>query len=149
MKTLKAGTWMLVADGGRAKVFRLGAKPGQIEELQRLESSTMHMPSRDLVSDGSGRDFDVRGPGAHTKIPRSDPHDLEEREFAQRIMQRIERAAQQDRFKELVIVADPRTLGSLRKSMPRSVATRVIKELNRDLTALSGTEIDRRVRAEF
>jgi protein required for attachment to host cells len=64
-------------------------------------------------------------------------------------MKNIERAARSGRFKQLVIVADPRMLGKLRKCMPAEVSDRVSREINSDLSWLPESDIDQRIRAAF
>ena len=149
MNTKQSRLWLLVADGGQARILRLGNKPGEIEELQNLQSSTMSTPSRDLVSDASGRAFHVRGPAGHSKIARSDAHDQAERRFAKNLVQRLEKAASVDAFDRLVIAADPRTLGLLRKYMSGALSGRVRMELNLDLTGLPARELDQKIRAKL
>jgi protein required for attachment to host cells len=149
MKVVRDNTWTLVADGGQARIFRLGHRPGDIEELQRLDASTRHTPSRDMVSDANSRSHDVRGPGSHVKEPRSDARELAEQHFTSALMERVKRAAKEEGFSQLIIAADPRTLGRMRKCMPETVAGRVVKQLNLDLTGLPSSEIDQRIRAAF
>ncbi len=146
MNAIKQNTWTLVTDGGRARIFRLGSSSGDIEQLQQMNSATAHTPSRELASDSSSRSHHVRGPVGHTKEPRSDPHDLAEQHFIQGVMKKVSRAAQSHDFEQLIIVADPRTLGRLRKCMPHSVSSRTVKEIDLDLTGVSMTEIDLRIR---
>jgi protein required for attachment to host cells len=149
MNTRQGRLWLLVADGGQARILRLGKKPGEIEELQNLQSSAMSTPSRDLVSDASGRTFHVLGPAGHSKIARSDAHDQEKRCFAKNLVQRLEKAAVLDAFDRLVIVADPRTLGLLRKYMTSALSGRVTMELNLDLTDLPARELDQKIRLKL
>ena len=64
-------TWILIADGSRAKVFKVAGK-GKIEEKDEMAAA--HPPTRDLVSDRPGRTFDSLGDGRHAKEPPTDAH---------------------------------------------------------------------------
>ena len=150
MVRIQSETWALVADGAKARVFKLGAKMGEIEEIERLHSAEAGMPSRELVSDAGSRVRHAAGfPGSHTKQAKSDAHDMAAKKFAVSLMQRMEKAAGRNDFRQLVVVADPHTLGYFRQNMPKKVAARVSRELNADLTWMPAERIDRRVRASF
>ena len=148
MNTIRRGTWALVADGARARLFRLGPRAGEIEEFRGFSSADSSKPSRELVSDGSSRSRHVAGlPGSHSKQPRVDAHDLAERRFAESVMKKMGQAASRGDYEGLVIVADPRTLGRFRRCMPRQVATRVSRELDAEMTWMPEDRIDQKIRA--
>jgi protein required for attachment to host cells len=150
MINIPANTWALVADGARARTFRVGRKAGDIEELHNMRSKEAGKPSRDLDSDARSRSRHLAGsPGSHTKERRTDPHDQAERAFARALLQRLERAARSGRFEGLVIAADPRTLGALRQDMSKALSGRVLRELDVDLTWMAENEIDARIRKTF
>jgi protein required for attachment to host cells len=140
-------TWVLVANGGRARIIEMSRKPGEFRELQYLESPSIHLTSRDLVSDASGRSFHVRGPAGHSKPARSDAHDLGEKQFARDLVQRLERAMHAGKFDRLVITADPRTLGTLRKALSADLAARLEHEMNLDLTGLPPRKLEAKLRS--
>ena len=139
-------TWVVAADGGRARILELGNKPREFSEIQELKSPTGSRPSRDLVSDASGRAFHVKGPGGHSKQARSDAHDLGEERFAKQLVQRLERASGADSFDRLVLAADPRTLGKIRKLMSAELAARIVLELNLDLTGMPARKLEEKIR---
>jgi len=149
MNAMTGNTWTLVTNGGFARIFRLGRKAGEIEEVQQIRSGTMHLTTHELVSDSAPRFRTASGAGGHTKQARTDPHELNEQRFIQGVMRRLKHAAQQGLFKRLVICADPRSLGRLRQCMPHVIATRLVMEVDSDLTAWPRDEIDRKVRALF
>jgi protein required for attachment to host cells len=150
MNAVPLNTWALVADGAKARLFRVGRKNGDFEELRQLESAARGAPSREISSDADSRSRHVAGvPGGHTKQPRTDPHDQAERQFAEQVMAFVGRSASTGAFNSLVVVADPRTLGTLRDCMPAAVAQRVSREMNLDLTWMPEKEIEARIRDEF
>jgi len=64
-------------------------------------------------------------------------------------VQKLEKAANLGAFDQLAIIADPKTLGRLRRQMNKSLAGRVTKELNLDLAGLSLNELKPRIAAAF
>ncbi len=139
--------WVLVANGGRARILEMSRKRGDFRELQYLESPSMHLANRDLVSDASGRTFHVRGPVGHSKTARSDAHEQGEKQFVRELVQRLERAMKAGRFDRLVITADPRTLGIVRKALSAELAARLELEMNLDLTGLPARKLEAKLRS--
>ena len=138
--------WALVTDGGKARILSLQRYPAEAQEILETNSPTRHKPDRDLVSDSSGRSHNVRGPGSHVREPRNSAHDLGEQRFVSNLMKRVLRASQSGEFESLVLVADPTTLGNIRRQMSTALRQMVILELNRDLTGLSKENLVKRLR---
>ena len=115
--------------------------------VAELFSEAAHQASRDLVSDASGRTFHVQGPGSHSKQPRSDPHDQAEEQFTRSLAQKLDKAVGMGKFDHLAIIADPRTLGRLRRHMSKSLAGSVTNELTLDLAGLPLNKLEPRVRS--
>ena len=137
----KVMTWVLVADGARARIFRnLGPGNGiDREAVKEFEGSTAL--SRDIACDRPGRTFDSAGPGRHAMAPPSDPHEHEQVNFLREVVAYIEKASQKKSFDRLVIVAPPTALGTLRAQLSGPLATKVTGELNKDLTKVPVHEI--------
>lgn len=132
MKRIK--TWILVADGARARILLndgpgRGVKPGPDKEFEGLNA-----PSREIVSDKPGRTFDSGGQGRHSKEPRTDPHEHEQRAFHHRLAAYLDGAAKRGEFDRLVVVAPPKALGNLRTELTGAARAKVVGELNKDLT---------------
>ncbi len=130
----KLTTWILVADGARARILRnLGPGSGiERDTVKDFEGSTAL--SRDIASDRPGRTFDSAGPGRHTMAQPSDPHAHEQVNFLREIVAYIEKAGEKKSFDRLVLVAPPTALGTLRAQLSGPLAAKVTGELNKDLT---------------
>jgi protein required for attachment to host cells len=127
-------TWILIADGGRAKIFKAASK-GRIEEKE--EMATALPPTRDLVSDRPGRTFDSMGQGRHAKEPPTDAHEKAESDFLRSVCKKLDAACQNKEFDRLIVVAAPRALGTLRQMFPGQLADMVTKEISHDLTGFT------------
>ncbi len=128
-----AVTWVLVADGHRARVFvnegpDTGLRPA-------LDQEFVHMlpPDRDMAADKAGS---ARGGGGshHTLDHHEDLHRHEKAVFARELAQRLDGYLKDGRFGRLVVVAPPQTLGELRADFSKAVAATVDGELAKDLT---------------
>ncbi|MDT8321343.1 MAG: host attachment protein [Xanthomonadales bacterium] len=139
--------WALVADSGRARVLEIWRSPYEIRLVREFHSKAEHTTSKELASDGSGRAYNVQGPSTHSKEQRSDPHEQAEQAFCKALVDYLEQALQQNLLENLVVIADPKTLGRLRRAMGRSLQTRVTEELNLDLTGLDLNELAPRLKS--
>jgi len=150
MKKASLTYWVVASDGGHARIFSMTREPATFVEVQELVSDSQHQTNRELTSDASGRIANVKGgPSSHSMEPRSNAHDLAEVAFSNRLVRKLEQAADKSLFESLVILADPRTLGHLRKQMNKRLAARIEKEVNRDLVGMPPDSLEKRVRAEL
>ena len=129
-------TWVVVADGARARVLinegpGSGLKPALDHEFVEAET---HRHARDVKSDRPGRAFDTGSGQRHAMEPHHDPHAWEKRQFARTVARLIDDHAGRPSFDRLILVAPPRVLGDLRVELPRRAAARVVHELDKDLT---------------
>ena len=141
----KQMTWILVADGARARILkRVGAK-NRIDPVPGGRIVGEAAPNRDLVSDRSGRVSDRNGTGSHAVQSSVDWHRLEKERFVGRIAQRIDDAARSGAFDRLVLVAPPQSLGDLRSALDQVTRQRVVAEIGKDLTHMADEEIGRQL----
>ncbi len=123
MKPVK--TWILIADGARARIL-LNEGPGKgLKPALDHEFATVHAPTRELGSDRPGRVHDRFGPGRHAMEPPADWHEYEKQTFAAEIARLLEEEAQKGSFDRLVVVAPPKTLGELRRTLGRAARDRL------------------------
>lgn len=132
-------TWVLVADGQRARVFKIGEpgpngrKPGFASAIDR-EFIGNPLPSHELGTDRLGRVRDSFGQSRHSMENPTDPHRYEKRRLAREIMTALEDERQKGSFERLIIVAPPQALGDLRAELPDGLKPLVAAEVNKDLT---------------
>ncbi len=137
-------TWVLIADGARARVLAQdkpfqALKPALAEE--EITGSTAQ--SKEIGSDRPGRSFDSAGEGRHAMVPPTDPQRYAKYAFARELAERLEEAAHGGRFDRLILVAAPKTLGDLRELLPGVVKARVVAEIDKDLTHVPARDLPR------
>jgi protein required for attachment to host cells len=141
--------WVLVTDSGHARILEMEQHSPELRQVQELISDSQHQTSRELQSDSSGRSLRRESASGHALQPHSNPHDLAEEAFCDKIVKLLEQAAVRRVFDRLAVLADPKTLGRLRKRMSKPLAARVEMELDRDLVHLPLHALSKRVRAEM
>jgi protein required for attachment to host cells len=142
----KSKYWVLVANSGQARILEMQRKPYEFHQVSELVSETQHLTNKEIVSDASGRVYRAQGPGTHSMKPRSDPHENAEEQFSRGLAHKMQKAAELGRFDQLLLVADPKTLGRLRQHMNKSTGSRVADEVSLDLVGLPLNQLEPRLR---
>lgn len=137
----KTKTWVVVADGSRARLFLNEGPDKGLCPLPDGDIASEHPPTREMSEDRPGRTFDSAGGGRHAMEPPSDPHRHAKRAFAQQLAARLNQAHKRNAFDRLVLIAPPQALGDLRASLNPAVRKKVSGELNKDLTHLKDDEL--------
>jgi protein required for attachment to host cells len=134
-------TWILVADRSRAKL------------LHRLPDGQVPYPTLHCWSHGPGRvrvsdrKSDQPGRVAHPAgyysalEPHEDLDHVEARRFAAELTSYLEGCRLENRFDDLIVVAAPKFLGTLRESWSPVLGRMVVRELNADVTGLSDANL--------
>jgi protein required for attachment to host cells len=149
---LKEGTWVLVGDGRKA-LLAVNAGDTMFPNLRKLDvrvdvNPATHeqgtdAPGRAYPSmSAPGRGFPSVG-GMHSAMEPTDWHMIEEHHFATTMAERINKAAAERQFKEIVIVAPPKILADLRQAFSAEAKKRVVAEIAKDLTKHPLSEIEK------
>ena len=144
MTTLKVhyGAWVMVGDGKKA-LFLHNEGDDELLNLRRLDVEEKHNPAtRDQGSDAPGRGHSPTGTRGGS-MGGTDFHQVEEDRFAAHVAARINAAARENGFKELVIVAPPKCLAEIRRDLSPEAQRRVVCEIPKDYTHHPIPEIEK------
>ena len=134
MLTPKKTTWVLVADGARARILaNAGPKTGLVP-VPGTAHAKPTPKTAELGSDKPGRSHNSIGDGGRSAVETTDWHQFEEQKFARDMASLLDVAAREGDFDALVLVAPPKTLGELRASLDPQTRAKVTGELAKDLT---------------
>jgi protein required for attachment to host cells len=150
-------TWILIADGARARLLEQDRKARRFKPAAEHEFFGTRAQSKDIASDDRGRSFDSAGRGQpgdvggqrHGMEPRTDPQRYAEYEFARDLSVHLEKAANEHRFDRLVLVAAPKALGDLRGLLPKTVQGRIVAEVAKDLTNIPTRDLGKHLDAHL
>lgn len=137
---MKKDTWLLVANGSVARLFKINNKHS-LSEVTILEHPESHLRTRDLVTDTLGRDFESNNPTRHAMEPKTTPKQQEFIDFARRIASYLEEARINGKYEHLYLVAGPSLLGLLRQELTAPTSKLIKGEANKDLTHLPTHEL--------
>jgi len=134
MPTQTIRTWLLIADGSRAKVMVAEGDGAGFRTVEDMARSIDLPKSGELLADKPGRTFDSVGAGRHAKESPTDPRRHLKREFASTVIGELRRAMLAKRFDRLILVAPPAFLGDLREELPKDLKDKLAGDVASDLT---------------
>jgi protein required for attachment to host cells len=137
-------TWVVVADGTRARLFNRH-KNRKLEEFDTLLSPAHRLHEGDLVTDRDGRAFDSAGSGRHAMGNKNVAKDHEMTLFAKRLAARLEEGRTAGELERLVLIAPPRFLGQLRIQLSGPSADLVALAIDKELTTLTADKLEAHV----
>ncbi|UAB78395.1 host attachment protein [Erythrobacter sp. SCSIO 43205] len=132
---------VLIADGEKALFLRnVGdAKHPNLDVVRTKEQD--NPPNREQAANRRGRMFD--GTGHKSAVDDTDWHQLAKERFASELAEMLYKRAHHGEFDELIVAADPSTMGELRKEWHQEVEKRIIAEIDKDLTNHQIDEIEK------
>ncbi|MCH4559147.1 host attachment protein [Mesorhizobium jarvisii] len=122
-------TLVAVTDGEKLRLFRNEGREPQIDLVELPE------PGLHVANTGSGGRH-------HSSTANPDDSRLREDDFAAAVAAYLNREALTETFEHLVLIADPRTLGELRKHFQASLRAKLTGELDKDLVKHSVEAIE-------
>lgn len=137
---------VLVGDGQKALFLRNKGDAGRVQLVVEDIFERDNPPTREQGTDRPGRSVASVGT-ARSAMEEVDWHHLEKERFAEEVAAALYRYAHDNRFEELIVVAPPKVLGTLRKAFHAEVAGRIVAEIPKEMTSHPIPEIERHITA--
>jgi protein required for attachment to host cells len=144
-RILHPETRLLVCDGRKALFIRHGGPAGKAAftvEQEMHETGASH--TADLGADEPGRLKSAFGP--RSSMVGTDWNQAAEDAFVRRAVEAFTALCDANDVREVVLVAPPRALATIRKIASKSLHDRVIGEIDKDLTKHPVHEIEKIVK---
>ncbi|MGO4574327.1 host attachment protein [Microvirga sp. 2TAF3] len=143
MPTMKSRGLVAVGDGRKALLLiNTGTVLHPQLALKQVLEAGENPPTHEQGTDRPGRSFQSMGT-MRSAVSQTDWHELTERRFAEKVVAAIQTIHQLQELRELMLVAPPRTLSYLRHAMPEQIKKMIALEIDKDLTNLPISEIQR------
>ena len=126
--------WIVVADGGAARVLAVSEDRSRIELLRDMDAANMHLKTHDLVSDRAGRSFESASPTRHAIAAKHDPHVEQKHRFIQSLAGLLNEDNQAGRFDQLILIVTPAEAKMLHDALDAPTRQRVRETIHKDLT---------------
>jgi protein required for attachment to host cells len=136
VKTRMANTWIVAADASRARVLQV-AGPQRLVEVDNLLNPDGRLEDREINTDARGR-FS----GGHTGEDDVGAAEHRTELFAKRVGDYLDKARTEHRYDELVLVAPPKFLGMMRKTLGKEVGKLVADQVPKDLSWFNARELE-------
>jgi protein required for attachment to host cells len=140
-------TLVLVGDGRKALFLRNRGGAGHPELFAEHTMEQDNPPTREQGTDRPGRYAGSAG-GGRSAMEETDWHRQAEDRFAAEVAQVLYKKSHEHEFEHLIVVAPPRTLGTLRTAFRKEVVQKVTAEIPKDLTSHVPADIARLLKQE-
>ena len=140
-------TWILVADGTRARLFEQERPDdGRLVQLQSWANPALRLRAESLALRNMGR-ASKGHTGTVSFEPRTSLKEREHDRFAHELAQHLADGVRGGHCEALVLIASNSMLGSIRHALPAQAGKRVRWSAAVDLTRLDGRELLERIEA--
>jgi protein required for attachment to host cells len=142
-------TWIVVADGARARFFTASDDASKLVPARTSDmvAPLNRRPARELKSDKPGRSYSSSRSGVrHAFEPPHDYRKIEKHRFSAAVAQTLHEASESKAFDRLVLVAPRRSLGELRSLLSDRVKRQIGREIAKDFTNQTAAGLWRHLR---
>ncbi len=138
--------WIVLVNRSEAKFFECDLRTqGEVRFVDKIENPKGRLRLKDIDSDRPGY-AGGRGIGPGGRLERQQaPKDRILQMFSKKVAQRLEEEYRHGKFEELVIIAGPKFLGTLRQKLSKELASVVVQEIPNNITKVGSTDITERV----
>ena len=132
---------VIAADNTRARIFLSASSQDPLKEKKVLVHPNTRLQKKDLTSDRQGYSFSSVGHGRKAFSKHVDPKEYEIKQFVKEINKYLKILESNNDFDQLIIIAAPKLLGTLKKELDSNIKKLITYELNKNITKLSAAEI--------
>jgi protein required for attachment to host cells len=125
--------WFLLCSMRDAKIFEAQGPSGTFTKVMQINNPTGGLLEQELVSDRPGRAAHFRGMQRSPMRGKRDTRDHVLNEFLTEVADKLALAQSEHKFDELILVAEPHTLGRLRTAISSNRTLVVGGEIPHDL----------------
>lgn len=138
---LHAGSRVYVCDGGRFVAYEQRGDTSLLDLFFVEGDDFQNLPSHDLGDDRPGR---YPSPdGQRSAVGQTDQHELAETRFTAELVSRIKSWCQLSARNKFVLIADPRSMGRIRRRLTPTVQEQMLQSITGDFVHHPVSEIKR------
>lgn len=145
---MKNTTYILTANSSEAHIYSLNQDKAIIDELVCFRCPESKLHNVDLVSDKPGRVAQQSGRRTKGLSVSETPKARAIKMFAKSLSAFLDDARKRNQFNDLILAASPKFLGILHKEMDGKTSKIVSRNINKDLSHLSGKSVLRLLKSD-
>lgn len=131
----------MVANRSHAKLYENTGHRIALRAVEVISYPDGRLKNRDINADRPGRSHDSHGQGRHAMSKEVEPTAQLAEQFAKQLAEKLEHGRHMKKYDALVLVAEPRFLGTLRHTLTPATAASVVASLGKDLAHLDERDI--------
>ncbi len=136
--------WIIVADESIAEFYEQDKRYSPVRKNFELHNEYARKKMDDIITDHGGRSYDSFGKGRHTMAKeKSDPKAQEAVVFAKSIAGKITAALNSGEISQFGLIAAPRFLGVLRKSLGGAHGSEPCLTISKEVVRQGTAVVDR------
>lgn len=128
--------WLLVADGGKARILTYADR--SIQLIHEDQSPFQHTPSKDIATDKDGNFYTGKH---HSKGNSAALHEQAEVDFIKGLSDLLEKQVYSGNCNKLTLIMPPKALGIMRKYLSKNINAIIKQEVVKDLTYVPDNEL--------
>lgn len=136
-----ADIWIIAADRARARLFSLSKGAPRLIEIADFVNPEARTPGHELEHAPPPRVHDRIGEGRHAIQARTSPREKATLQFAAMLVTHLKHAHDEQRYRDLVLIAPPRFLGALNAALGARLGDTVLLRVSKNLTRSPGNKI--------
>jgi protein required for attachment to host cells len=140
-------TLIFIGDGRKALFLRNAGDEKALNLTTERVFVDENPPTHEQGTDRPGRAFKRAHTNRRSGVETTDWHELEEHRFAHRVAAALKKLVRDRNIRRVIVAAPPNILADLRQSFHADVKSRVIAEIDKDLTKHPMAEIERHLAA--
>lgn len=133
--------WILAADRARARLFSLSRGAPRMIEIADFVNPEARTPGHERENAPPPRVHDRFGEGRHAIEAHTSPREKAALQFAAMLASYLKRAHDEQRYRELVLIAAPGFLGALNAALGARLGETVLLRVSKNLTRSPENEI--------
>jgi protein required for attachment to host cells len=138
-------TWILVAQRAQAKIYEHSKKKDELKLLHEVDHPEGRLQNKDIDADRPARNRSA-GSGKFSVYAREQEAKEHVSEvFAKKLTEMLDKSQTQNKFANLILVAEPHFLGLLRQNLKPPVAAKVCQTVNKDVAHFSDHELKQKL----
>jgi protein required for attachment to host cells len=136
--------WIIVADESTAEFYEQDKKYSPVRKSFELHNETAKKKVDEIISDRGGRSYDSLGKGRHTMAKeKQDPKKQSAVVFAKSVAGKITFALNSGDITEFGLIAAPKFLGILRKSLAGAHGSEPCLTISKEVVGQGTAVVDR------
>jgi protein required for attachment to host cells len=138
---IEHATWVVVADSEKFQVFENHGDADLLDLRIRKYEEVKNPSTHEQGADRPGRFPSPNG--QVSAVADTDWHQLQKNKAAIDLAHRVNKWVANENMPGLVLIADPKTLGTMRPKLDAATRAKIVGELDKDLTQHPVPEIER------